>query len=55
MKSLCGVQVRKDIFDSYFCKSETWKKTEFDENVLELLEITKRKLYCKNDRRRWIR
>ena len=35
MNSLYGVQIRKDINESYSCKSETWMKTEFDENVLD--------------------
>ena len=35
MNSLYGVQIRKDINESYHCKSETWVKTEFDENVLD--------------------
>ena len=33
--SLYGVQIRKDKNESYYCKSETWRKTEFDENVLD--------------------
>ena len=35
MKSLYGVQIRKDINESYSCKSETRMKTEFDENILD--------------------
>ena len=35
MNSLYGVQIRKDINESYHCKSETWMKTDFDENVLD--------------------
>ena len=35
MNSLCGVQICRDINESYYCKSETWTKTEFDGNVLE--------------------
>ena len=35
MNSLYGVQIRRDINESYYCKSETWMKTEFDENVLD--------------------
>ena len=35
MNSLYGVQITKDINESYSCKSETWMKTEFDENVLD--------------------
>ena len=30
MKSLYGVQIRRDINESYCCISETWMKTEFD-------------------------
>ena len=33
--SLYGVQIRKNINESSYCKSETWMKTEFDENLLE--------------------
>ena len=35
MNSLHGVQIRRDINESYYCKSETWSKTDFDENVLD--------------------
>ena len=35
MNSLYGVQIRRDINESYHCKPETWMKTEFDENVLD--------------------
>ena len=35
MNSLYGVQIRRDFSESYYCKSGTWMKTEFDENVLE--------------------
>ena len=35
MNSLYGVQIRRDINESYYYKSETWMKTEFDENVLD--------------------
>ena len=30
MNSLYGVQIRRDINKSYYCKSETWMKTDFD-------------------------
>ena len=39
MNSLYGVQIRRDINESYYCKSEIWMKTEFDENVLEYWKI----------------
>ena len=35
MNSLYGVQIRRDINESYYCKSEAWMKTEFDGNVLD--------------------
>ena len=39
MNSLYGVQIRKDINESYHCKSENWMKTEFDENVLDYWKL----------------
>ena len=35
MNSLYGVQIRKDIYQSYKCKSQHWMETEYDENVLD--------------------
>ena len=35
MNSLYGVQIRKDIDQSYKCKPEHWMETEYDENVLD--------------------
>ena len=35
MNSLYGVQIRRDINESYYCKSEKWMQTEFDEKVLD--------------------
>ena len=39
MNSLYGVQIRKDINDSYYCKSQNWMKTEYDENVLDYWKL----------------
>ena len=39
MNSLYGVQIRRDINESYYCKSESWMKTEFDENVLDYWKL----------------
>ena len=39
MNSLYGVQIRKDINESFYCKSENWMKTEFDENVLDYWKL----------------
>ena len=35
LNSLYGEQIRKDITDSYECKSENWMMTEYDERVLD--------------------
>ena len=35
MNSLYGVQIRKDIDQSYKCKTQHWMETEYDENVLD--------------------
>ena len=40
MNSLYGVQIRRDINESYYCESETWMKTEFDEKVLDYWKLT---------------
>ena len=39
MNSLYGVQIRRDINESYYCQSEKWMKTEFDENVLDYWKL----------------
>ena len=39
INSLYGVQIRKDTNESYYCKSEIWMKTDFDENVLEYWKL----------------
>ena len=39
MNSLYEVQICRDINGYCFCKSETWMKTEFDENVLEYWKL----------------
>ena len=33
MNSLSGVQIRKNINESFKCKSQHWMETEYDENV----------------------
>ena len=40
MNSLYGEQIRKDIEESFACKSETWMKTEYDERVKEYWRIS---------------
>ena len=39
MSSLYGVQLRRDINESNYCKSKTWMKTEFDENVFDYWKL----------------
>ena len=39
MNGLYRVQIRRDINESYYCKSETWMITEFDENVLDYWKL----------------
>ena len=39
MNSLYGVQIRKDIYQSYKCKSQHWMETEYDENVLDYWKL----------------
>ena len=39
MNSLYGVQIRKDINESFSCKSENWMNTEFDENILDYWKL----------------
>ena len=41
ISSLYGVQIRRDNNESYYCKSEIWLKTEFDENVLIYWKLPK--------------
>ena len=39
MNSLNGEFLRKDILESYQCKSEMWMMTEYDEGVLDYQKI----------------
>ena len=39
MNNLYGVQIRKDIDQSYKCKSQHWMETEYDENVLDYWKL----------------
>ena len=39
MNSFYGVQIRRDINESYYCKSEIWMKTEFGKNVLNYRKL----------------
>ena len=42
MNSLYSVQMRRDNNESYYCKSETWMKTEYDGNVLDYWKLSNR-------------
>ena len=39
MNSLYGVQIRKDIDQSYKCKSQHWMQTEYDEYVVDYWKL----------------
>ena len=39
MNNLYGVQILKDIDQSYKCKSQHWMETEYDENVLDYWKL----------------
>ena len=39
LNSLYGVQIRRDINESYSGKSQHWMETEFDENVLDFWKL----------------
>ena len=39
MISLYGVQIRRDINESYYSKTEAWMETEFDENILDYCRL----------------
>ena len=39
MNSLYGVHIRKDIDQSYKCKTQHWMETEYDENVLDFWKV----------------
>ena len=40
MNSLYGVQIRKDINESYKSKSQYWMETEYDDNVLDFWRLS---------------
>ena len=39
LNSLYGVQIRRDIDESYRCKSQHWMETEYDDNVLDYWKL----------------
>ena len=55
MTSLFGVQIGRDINESYYCKSETWMKTEFNGNVFGNWKIPNGIFFCEDEKRRWVR
>ena len=54
MNSLYGVQIRRQNNESYYCKSETRMKTEFDENVSVYRKLPNGN-YIVKMKKRWIR
>ena len=55
MNSLYGVQTRKDIDQSFKCKSQHWMETEYDENVLDYWRLPNGNYIVKLKKKRWIR
>ena len=53
--SLYGAQIRKDIDQSYKCKSQYWMETEYDENVLDYYKLPNGNYIVKLKKRRRIR
>ena len=47
MNSLYGVQIRKVINVSYFCKTEQWMKTDYDENFLDYWNVSNGNYFVK--------
>ena len=52
MNRLNGVQIRRDINESYYYKPETCMKTEFDENVLDYWKLPNGNYILKMKKRR---
>ena len=42
INSFYGVKILNDNNESFYCKSEIWKKTEYDENVLDYWKLSNR-------------
>ena len=51
MNNLSGNQIRKDITESYKCKSEHWMQTEYDDNVLDFWKLAKGNYFVKLKKR----
>ena len=50
MNNLYGVQIRKDIFESYKCISQNWMETEYDDTVLDNLKLPNGKKFSKSEK-----
>ena len=55
MNIVYGVQIRKDIDQSYGCKSQHWMETENDDNVLDYWRLPNGNYIVKFKKRRWVR
>ena len=55
MNSLYGVQMGRDIDQSYKCKSQHWIQTEYDDNVLDYWGLPNGNYIKKILKRRWFR
>ena len=43
MNALYGIQIRKAIPESHYCKSECWMQTDYVDNVLDYWKLPNRK------------
>ena len=55
MISLCIVQIRKDINESYKCKPQHWMETEYDDNVCQDWKLSNGNYTVKLKKKWWIR
>ena len=55
MNCFHGVQIRKNIKESYKYKCQNWMETEYDGNVLVYWWLPEQELYCKFKKTRWLR
>ena len=47
MSSLYGVRIQKDTNESFYCISEIWTNTDYDENVLDYWKLSNGKSIVK--------
>ena len=53
--SLHRAQIRKDIIEAFYCKSEHWVQTEHDDNVIDYWKLPEETHFVKMKKKRRIR